>query len=199
VDRLLLAWGRSGLPVGAQFGWGEWLGVPAVSIQRQKECGPFLHDPHSGVGMPVDASLMPLGFSEEAFQIQIVLREVQQIPPDKQTQCETLHHSSDVLAKEILASHEPELYLVEFCPALFRGTVFRIEGRLDRANVLDLSANLLLVFGDRGKPPVNAPGEPIELIVCGPPFSMSRLRWSDWRTSPRASAILTLGGDRGPP
>lgn len=52
-----------------------------MSIQCQEQRGPLLHNPHAGVGMPVDAPLVTLRFAEEALQIQIVLREIQQVAP----------------------------------------------------------------------------------------------------------------------
>lgn len=170
MEGLVLTGRRTGVGVGLEIRREERFGVFVVSVKRQEERGPLLHDSHARVGMPVDPPLVTLGFSEEALQIQVVLREVQQIAAGKHPPRETLHHPSHVLAERIGISREPELDLIELRPALFRGAVVRIEGHLDRADVLDLAANFLLVFGDRGQPSVDAPGEPVEWLVRGPPF-----------------------------
>jgi hypothetical protein len=46
---------------------------------------------------------------------------------------------------------------------------------------------------------VDADGQPIELLLCEPPFFVSRFRWIDSRTSVNASAMSRPGGLRGPP
>lgn len=140
-----------------------------VSVQRQKERGPLLHDAHACVGMSVDAPLVTLGISEPTFQIEVVA-QVQQLAPGKQTRLETIHHPTQVLVERLGILQESDLYLVELRPTLFRGTLLRIEGCLERTDVLDLPANLLLVFGDRGQASIDASGEPIKLAMCRPPF-----------------------------
>ena len=150
MDGLILTGWRTCVGVALQIRREERLGMFAVSVERQEKRGPLLHDPHARVGMPMDPSLMTLGVSEEALQIQIILREVHPIPSGKQARRETFHHPPHVLTERIGISHEQELDLVEFRPALFRWAVVRIEGYLDRADVLDLPANLFLLFGDRG-------------------------------------------------
>lgn len=170
MDCLLLTGRRAGVGVGLEIRREERFAVFAVSVERQEERGPLLHEAHSGVSMSVDAPLVSLGLSKESLQVQIVLRQVQEVASGKYARRETSHHSSHVLAERMGIRREPELDLVELRPALFRGAVVRIEGHLDGADVLDLSANLLLVLGDRGKPFVDAPGEPVELLVRVPPF-----------------------------
>ena len=49
------------------------------------------------------------------------------------------------------------------------------------------------------QPPVDVAGQPPESVVSSPPFFASRLRWSEARTSSKASAIRKPGGCRGPP
>lgn len=166
----VLTGGRTGVRVGLEILRKERFGVFGVSVQRQQERGPLLHDPHARMGMPVDAPLVALGFSEESFQIQIILRKVQPIAPRKHAVRETLHHPPHVLAERIRIVREQALDFLERCPTLFRGTVFRVEGHVDRADVLDLSANRLLLGCDRGPSSVDAPGEAIELFVRRPPF-----------------------------
>jgi hypothetical protein len=119
VNRLLPARGCSGLPVRAQLGRGEWPRVLAVSIQRQKEGGPLLHDPHAGVSMPVDAPLVTFGIPEPAFQIEVVLGKVQEVASGKQARRETSHHPPYVLAEGIPIPQESALDLVERRAAIF--------------------------------------------------------------------------------
>lgn len=179
VDRILLARGGLGVEVGFQIGGREGVRVPDMSVERQQQRGTFLDQAHPGMGMSVDAALVAFGIPKPAFQIEIVLGKVQQVAPGEQSRGETLHHPSHVPAEGIHIPQELAPGLVELGPALFRGTVFRIEGRFDRANVLHLSTNHLLRFGDGGQSSVDASGEPIESLVCGPPFFASRLRWID--------------------
>lgn len=89
-----------------------------VSIQGQKERGSFLHDPHPRMGVPVDVPLVPLGLSEEAFQIQVVRGKVQQVISDEQAWSKPLHDAADMLTERIGIGREPDPDLIELPPAL---------------------------------------------------------------------------------
>ena len=52
----------------------------------------------------------------------------------------------------------------------------------------------LLLGSHQVQAPVDAGGQPAQLLLCEPPFFASRFRWSDSRTSSSASAIRKPGG-----
>ena len=199
MDRGLLTGRRGGVDVGTKILKGEGVRVLEVSIQRQEKGGSLLHDAHPRMRMSVNASLVPFGVSKPAFQIQVVLGKVQEVASREQAGRETSHHLTNVSAEGIPTSQERAPDLVERGPAVFRGTVFRIERRFYPAEVLNLPPNPLVGFLDGREPSIDASGEPLEVVVRGPPFLASRLRCRDSRTSPKASAILIPGGRSGPP
>jgi hypothetical protein len=170
TDRFALAGRRLGIGVGLEIGGRERFRVPAVSVERQQQRGPLLHDPHSGMGMSVDAPLVAFGIAEPALQVEVVLGEIQEVAPREQARGEILHHPSHVLSEGIPIPQEPALDLLEPVSPLFRVTALRIQSGFDRANVLDVSANFRLLLGDPGHSSINAPSEPVELLVRGPPF-----------------------------
>ena len=70
----------------------------------------------------------------------------------------------------------------------------RFEGRGYLLDVLDVGAQRLLFRSDCVQAAVYAVGQSAEFLLCEPPFFSSKLRWSDSRTSPNASAIRKPGG-----
>jgi hypothetical protein len=60
-------------------------------------------------------------------------------------------------------------------------------------------AHVLLGGLHAAQPPVDVAGQTCESVLRSPPFCASRFRWSDARTSPRASAMRMPGGWSGPP
>jgi len=83
MDRVLLARRDRGVGVGSQIFWAERLGMLAVSVEHQEQRGSLLHDAHSGVGMPMNSSLMTFGLSKEALQVEIILGEIREVAPGK--------------------------------------------------------------------------------------------------------------------
>jgi len=126
MDSLVLTGRRACVGVGLQIRREERFGMFAVSIQGQQERGSLLHDPDARVGMPVDAPLVTLGFSEEALQIQIVLRKVQEISPGEQARGKTFQDAGHVLTERIGIYREPDPDLIELDPTLLRRAVLRI-------------------------------------------------------------------------
>ena len=78
-------------------------------------------------------------------------------------------------------------------------SVGRIQGRFNLDDLLDVSANVLLLDPDEIQASVDTRGQPLQLCFGEPPFFTDRLRSSDARTSPSASPIRKPGGCNGPP
>ena len=68
------------------------------------------------------------------------------------------------------------------------------EGRGDLLEVFDVVADRLVLGSDMVQAPVDAAGQPSELLLGEPPFCSSRLRWIESRTSCKASAMRNPGG-----
>ena len=61
VDGLDLVGRLQGVPVGQEILGGERRGVSPMGVKGQQQRRPLLDDPHAGVLVPVDATLVPLG------------------------------------------------------------------------------------------------------------------------------------------
>ncbi len=70
-----------------------------MGVQRQQERGAFLHDTHSSMPVPVDASLMPFGLPKPTLQLQVVLEEWPGVSPDKESCGTAGHHPRHVVVK----------------------------------------------------------------------------------------------------
>ena len=73
------------------------------------------------------------------------------------------------------------------------------QGRGYGCDVLDVALERLLFRVDGVQASVDAAGQSVELLLSEPPFFSSKFRWSDSRTSTKASAIRKPGGWHGPP
>ena len=96
-EGLELAGGRHGVSIGEQIGGGKWFRMPQVGVQGMDQRAAFLHDPHSGVMMAVDPSLVPLRITEPAFQIEIIARQLDRIAPGKEPGLKAAHHLRHLL------------------------------------------------------------------------------------------------------
>ena len=73
------------------------------------------------------------------------------------------------------------------------------EGRGYLLDVLDVFSDFLLFGLDLVQTSVDAVGQEAELLMYESPFFSPKFRWSDARTSSKASAIRRPGGCSGPP
>ena len=96
-EGLKLSGGGSGVPIGKQIGGGQRCWVPQVNVQGVDQRAAFLHDADSGVVMPVNASFVPLGVAEPAFQIEIIAWQLHRIAPGKEPGLKTAHPLSHLL------------------------------------------------------------------------------------------------------
>ncbi len=170
-----------------------------VRIQGREQGRPVLNQPHTDVTMTVDPTLVALGQAEPPLQIEIVPRQSRVITPDEQPRCETPHHPGHLLPHPIITRVELLANRLEGRRTLSLIPLGRIQGGPDLDDILDVLANRLLGLLDRSQPPIEEPSQSSQERLGTPPFFASRFRWSDWRTSPKASAIRRPGGWSGPP
>ena len=173
--------------------------VVRVRVQGRQQRRPVLHQPHADMMMTMNPTLVALGQAEPPLQIEIVNRQIRVITPDEQPRCETPHHPGHLLPHPIIAPLEPLAEGLEGRPALSLIPVNRIQGRPDLDHILDVLPDRVLGRLDRSQSPIEEPGQAPHERLGAPPFFASRFRWSDWRTSPKASAIRRPGGWSGPP
>jgi hypothetical protein len=112
---------------------------------------------------------------------------------------EAAHHPGHVRQYRAIATIEAEENLLKGSLAPCASPVLRIQGRADLYDLLDVSADFLLLGPDEIQASVNARGQPFQLRLGESPLFTARLRSSDVRTSPSASAIRNPGGCSGPP
>ena len=70
-----------------------------MGIQRQQECGAFLHNAHPRMPVPVDTSLVPFGLPKPTLQIQVVLEAWQRVSTDEEACGKAGHHRRHVVVK----------------------------------------------------------------------------------------------------
>ena len=141
---------------------GQRPGVVQVSVESQQERGAFLHDPHAGMAMPVNASLVALGLLEPTLQVEVVPRQVGVIAADKEARLKAGHHLAHVPADRVVTLQElipkvlkPHLTFPATAP-------LRIEGLFDRTDVAHIVSDLLKSLFDLADSAVNAVGQPLE-------------------------------------
>ena len=68
-----------------------------MSIEGQHQRRAFLHDPHAGMAVSVDPTLVPLRLSKPSLQVQIVAGQVWIVPAHEQSRIEAGHRLGHVL------------------------------------------------------------------------------------------------------
>ena len=168
-------------------------------VTRQQQRRTVLYDPHPCMAVSVNTPFVPLGLAEPAFQIQVVLRRIDQIRTREESRLKARHDAGQVLVERILLVLELRTQSGKLGLAFRRGSLAGVQQRLDAGYVAGLLANVLLNRLDRGQSAVDAAGQAAELLLFEAPFFSSKFRWIDSRTSFNASAIFRPGGWRGPP
>ena len=136
-----------------------------MGVQRQQECGAFLHNAHPSMPVPVDASLVPFGLPKPTLQIQVVLEAWQRLSPYEESCGKAGHHPRHVLVKRG----------VEACKLLLQACELRLPHRsctvrtgqrgrdtLDLLHVLTDDQVFRLYLGHAA---VNTGGQALELGV----------------------------------
>jgi len=129
--------------------------VRQVRIEGQEQRGAFLDEADPRVPVAVDTALVPFGLSEPAFQVEVILRQVRLIAPDKQPRGKARHHAAHVLADRIVACLALPLQDLKLLLTLGPRAPLRLECRLDGLDILHIITNGLLDVVDCGQAPVD--------------------------------------------
>ena len=149
--------------------------------------------------MSVNSPLVALGQAEPSLKVEIVLDLLELSLADEKAGQEADHQRGHVLANRIPIPLESIDQLLELRLAILATSPSRFEGRGHLVEVLDVLSDRPLLGLDVLQSPVDAAGQPAELLFCEPPFFASKFRRIDSRTSSKASAIRKPGGWSGPP
>lgn len=165
-----------------------------MSIQGQDQRRSVLDDANPCVPVTVNPTLVALGQAKPTLQVQIVPDRFKLRPADEQARQETEHDPGHVTANRILGPLETIDQCLE--RLLTRGDIVpsNFEGCGNLLEVFDVVAERLLLGSHMVQAPVDARGQPSELLLGKPPFFSSRLRWIESRTSCKASAMRNPGG-----
>jgi len=144
--------------------------------------------------MAVDPTLMPFDQAKPSLQVEIVPDLIHLVPAREQAWLEAGHHFGHVFVERIAVINKAIDQLLKVGLTLGAIALFRVQGISNLLDLLDLFSDHLLLGSHRVQTPVNAAGQAVELLFCGPPFFSSKFRWIDSRTSPKASAIRKPGG-----
>lgn len=199
MHRLALTLGRLGSAIGQQVGDSQRIGMSPVGVQRQEQGRTLLHDADARVAMAVDPAFMTLGPAEPTLQFQVVLRQFRPITADEETFQEARHHRGEVLPNRITVGLEAIPERLEHGATLQTTAVRRAECRLHCGDIHHLLPDDGLDLRHQLKTTIDTTGQAAQQRLGPPPLRASRLRCSDCRTSPSASAIRTPGGCNGPP
>ncbi len=170
-----------------------------MRIQRVDQRRPFLNNPNPRVAVTMDSSLVAFGQAKPPLQVEIIFDSFHLGSPDKQPGEEADHHSDHVQVNRVCLALEAIDQRLELLLATRDIPRFGIEGRGDLLNLLDVLSDGLLLGSDMVQAAVDAVGQSAQLLFFESPFFSSKLRWSESRTSSKASAIRNPGGWSGPP
>lgn len=170
-----------------------------VGIKGQQQCRAFVDDADPRVSVAVNTAFVAFGLSKPSFQVQVVPRQIRILASDKQARSKARHHLAHVVPDRVGTALELRLQRLKLRLSLRARATVRIEGGLDGLHLSHLVAHVLLGGLHAAQPPVDVAGQTGESVLSSSPFWASRFRWSDARTSPRASAMRMPGGWSGPP
>lgn len=190
---------RLAVEVGEQIAGGEWLRVVEMRIQGVDQARAFLHNPHAGMFVSMNATFMPLRLAKPAFQVEVVARLVGVVATQEQSRLKAAHDLAHVPLNRIFIG--PKLFPQDFelLPPCDAGTERWFQRRLDEPDGFDVTSDGVQVVLDLVQSPGDAPGQTLQLDFGTPPFLTWTFRSRDCCTSCNASAIRTPGGCNGPP
>src|SRR5262249_19909250 len=149
-----------------QVAGGKRLRMRPMGVQRQQERGAFLHNAHSSMPVPVDASLVPFGLPKPALQLQVVLEEWQRVSTDEESCGKAGHHPRHVWVKRDGEACEL-LWQVRELGLPRRGrTVHTGQRGRDTLELLQVLTDDLVFRLHLGHASVDTGGQALELGVC---------------------------------
>jgi hypothetical protein len=170
-----------------------------MGVQGMHQRWSFQDDSNPRVPMAVNPTLVALRQPKPTLQIEIVLDLLELAGTHEQPRQKARHHRHHLLMDRVLALPESIDQPFERLPSIREAPFARFESRGDFLDLLEVLADYLLSLMNLVEAPIDASGQSAKLLFCEPPFFSSKLRWSDSRTSPKASAIRNPGGLSGPP
>jgi hypothetical protein len=170
-----------------------------VRVEGQQHRGAFLHESYAGVPVAVQATFVPFGLAEPAFQGEVVRGSVCLLPPNKQPGGKARHHLAHVGPDRIVARVELRLQGLKLRLTLSACAAVGFACRLDRPHIVHMNSKSLLDVVHGRQPPCDVACYTGTALLGRPPFCASTFRWSEACTSVKASAMRTPGGCRGPP
>lgn len=170
-----------------------------VRVQGRNQGRPILDDPNPRMAMAMNPPLMTLGEAKPSLQVEIVPNRLELTFPDEQARQEADHHRRHLLSNGISRLLKASDQRLELLLAARTTLHSRLKGGGYLRDVLDVVSDRLLLGLDLLQSPVDAAGQAAELLFGESPFSASKLRWIDSRTSCNASAMRRPGGWSGPP
>lgn len=177
----------------------EGAGMVQVGVQGGNQRRAFHDDAHAGMAVAMDATLVPLGATEEPFQIQIVTGKIGHFFADEQAGDKSIHGLGHRLPHRLVRASKASLEGSKQGPTPLHRAVVGVERGGHLAKVLHSLLHGLLLCLDVGNAPVDGVRQPLQPLLCRPPFFTSRFRCREDWISPRASAIFSPGGCKGPP
>ena len=137
-----------------------------MGVQRQQERGAFLHNAHTSMPVPVDASLVPFGLPKPALQLQVVLEEWQRVSTDEESCGKAGHHPRHVVVKRDGEVCELLLQVRELGLPRRGRTVRTGQRGRDTLELLQGLTDDLVFRLHLGHASVDTGGQALELGVC---------------------------------
>lgn len=170
-----------------------------VCIEGGDERWPLFDNPDAGMGMPVDAALVPFWISEPAFHVEVVVRDFRIVRTSEEPRRKAFHHAGHEQSVRMCVAAKLVNQGVKLCAALLRRIRLGFQDRIDFPDIRDAFAYLVLQVLYLVEAAVDTRGEACAAGLFRPPFFASSVRSREARTSRRASPILSPGGSSGPP
>lgn len=153
----MLRSGRLAVEVGEQFAGGEWLRVVQMRIQGVDQARAFLHNPHAGMFVSMNAAFMSLRLAKPALQVEVVARLVGVVAPHEQARLKTAHDFTHVLLNRIFAGPKVVRQDFELLSAGGAGTERWLQRGLDEPYGLDVPLDGVQVVLNLVQSPGDAP------------------------------------------
>lgn len=154
----------------------EGAGMMQVGVQGGHQRGPFQDDAHARMAVTMNATLVSLGATKEPFQIEVVTGNVGHVFAHEQAGDKGVHGLGHRLSHRLVRAMEASLERAEGGPPLWHRAAVRIERGGHLAKVIDSLFHGLLLWLDMGEAPADGVGQPLQPLLCRPPFFAFRFR-----------------------
>lgn len=173
-----------------------------VGVEGHDERWTAVDESHARVGTAVDSAFVPLWFSEESLEVEIVAREGGVVVSDEEALFERAHHLGHLDANRVIVGFECGGECLEPSFAVLTRVGIGVERGVDLAQDFHVTFDLIERITDERDAAVYATGEGEERPFTRAPFfppSAAVALSMEPRTSPSPFAMRTPGGLSGPP